>query len=627
MLRQIIISFFVICICLMIFLNSTSQAQSQKKILILHSYHQGYTWTDQIMKGIISNSNLYENPIEYYVEYLDAMRFSQQKSFENIYLILRHKYLTYRFDCIIASDDPSLKFLIANRTKLFPDIPIVFCGINDEAFAKDHLQKNIFGVIEKPNILKTVELALKLHPNCKRIIAVCDHSNEGMIHLTEFRHVSSKLKYRVEFMEYDNMALPELKENVRSLTLDDVLLLLTVTQYQSILRLNYIDTVNTILQKTNCPVYSLWAPLIGHGIIGGMMERGIVHGKNAADIVSQLLTKGKNHIQNALIMDTPKNYMFDYAQLSRFNISHGKLPKKSIIFNEPAHWITTYKNLLLSIIILGLFGLMGYCVIIMSKLNHAKNKIHTSESRLRDIIDYVPQMIAVKDRNGRFLLVNLATAIAYATPIEELTGSFVAEHHRNKEELLQFLEEDKHVIDSRQLKVISEHFFTGADGKKRIMQTVKIPYRYAEGGKPAVLSVSVDITSIANSDEVLRKSENYFRALVEEQPDAVCRFKPDGTLTFVNESFCKLLGHTVQSCIHRHLFIVISKQADLLIEQLIKSLNKNNPIMTHQITIKDYLGQDVETEWSNRAIFDIEDNIVEIQSVIRQSDNLKSKDK
>jgi PAS domain S-box-containing protein len=44
------------------------------------------------------------------------------------------------------------------------------------------------------------------------------------------------------------------------------------------------------------------------------------------------------------------------------------------------------------------------------------------------------------------------------------------------------------------------------------------------------------------AEERLVESEARYRALVEEQLEAVCRWLPDTTLTFVNRAYCRLMG-------------------------------------------------------------------------------------
>lgn len=40
----------------------------------------------------------------------------------------------------------------------------------------------------------------------------------------------------------------------------------------------------------------------------------------------------------------------------------------------------------------------------------------------------------------------------------------------------------------------------------------------------------------------LRSSEQLYRSIVEEQPELVCRFTPDGVITFANEAWCRFFG-------------------------------------------------------------------------------------
>ena len=42
----------------------------------------------------------------------------------------------------------------------------------------------------------------------------------------------------------------------------------------------------------------------------------------------------------------------------------------------------------------------------------------------------------------------------------------------------------------------------------------------------------------------MAENESRFRAIVEDQTDLICRFKPDGNLTFVNEAYCRFHGKT-----------------------------------------------------------------------------------
>lgn len=72
------------------------------------------------------------------------------------------------------------------------------------------------------------------------------------------------------------------------------------------------------------------------------------------------------------------------------------------------------------------------------------------------------------------------------------------------------------------------------------------------------LVVGRDITERKRSEESLRESEKRYRAIVEDQIELVCRYRPDGTLTFVNQSYCRLYGKTREELIDKSFLPFIS---------------------------------------------------------------------
>lgn len=116
--------------------------------------------------------------------------------------------------------------------------------------------------------------------------------------------------------------------------------------------------------------------------------------------------------------------------------------------------------------------------------------------------------------------------------------------------------------------------------------------------------------------EALRQSEEQFRAIVEAQTDLICRFLPDGTLTFVNEACCRYFEKKREELIHNHGFTPFIAQEDQsLVMNKLSSLSLQNPVVAVEYRMIGPNGKIRWTQWTYRAIVNRQGLLVEIQGV------------
>jgi len=126
---------------------------------------------------------------------------------------------------------------------------------------------------------------------------------------------------------------------------------------------------------------------------------------------------------------------------------------------------------------------------------------------LRQVIDLNPNLIFVKDWDGRFTLVNRALAELYGTSPEELVGKRDADFNPNSEEVKQYLNDDREAMTSGRPTFILEEPNTDArTGRRRWFQVIKVPLRSAEG-EPRVLGVATEITHRKELESQLRQAQ------------------------------------------------------------------------------------------------------------------------
>ena len=145
---------------------------TKKSILVLNSYHYGMQWTNNVVNGIYSEFDTISSNLVIHTEYLDTKNFSSDSYFEKLYQLYQYKYSNNRPDVIICSDDDAFNFLLKYRESLFPNIPLVFCCINNLETYQNKLENNITGVVESFDLTSTIEVAKKLQPNIKNVFVI-----------------------------------------------------------------------------------------------------------------------------------------------------------------------------------------------------------------------------------------------------------------------------------------------------------------------------------------------------------------------------------------------------------------------------------------------------------------------
>ncbi len=144
--------------------------------------------------------------------------------------------------------------------------------------------------------------------------------------------------------------------------------------------------------------------------------------------------------------------------------------------------------------------------------------------------------------------------------------------------------------------------------------------RVAVAGKDELSSLSKAInnmlSSLDQSNHRLHETENRYHAIVEDQSELICRFRPDNTVVFANDAYRRYFG-TEGSPVPGKSFIQslppVTRQGA---EELLQSLNASEPARILECLF-DVNGMPRWLQWNIRAIFDRQGQVAEFQAVGR----------
>ena len=262
------------------------------------------------------------------------------------------------YESIIVSDDIAFDFITQYRDIYYPNIPVVFCGVNQ--YTPDLLKgmHNITGVSEEVDFYHTIKMMLKLHPKLDTVLVVDD--NFSIVSETNKKRTLeaiAALKTKVKFLFLKNATLNEMLDKVASLRGSKAILLNNYTQDKNGIYISFDENIQLIRERAKVPVYSTWNFYLGDGIVGGMLTSGFQQGRLAGDLALKILNGVK--ADSLPVVRTGYNfYEFDYNQLSRFGINLKDLPLGSNIINRPPtfferHRISIYTSLILLLLLVG----------------------------------------------------------------------------------------------------------------------------------------------------------------------------------------------------------------------------------------------------------------------------------
>ncbi|MBD3307044.1 PAS domain-containing protein [candidate division KSB3 bacterium] len=149
------------------------------------------------------------------------------------------------------------------------------------------------------------------------------------------------------------------------------------------------------------------------------------------------------------------------------------------------------------------------CVAIdITEQKRMEEALRLSEARLRQVIDLVPHRIFVRDFEGRYLLVNKATAAVRGISPQEMEGKRYDELPGGLVvEFQDYLQDDRDLIASGESLRHAEVSFTMPGGPSEIYEIFKIPYQMSGTEQPAVLGIAIDITGRKRREQELEAAK------------------------------------------------------------------------------------------------------------------------
>ncbi|MCB8963697.1 MAG: response regulator [Bacteroidales bacterium] len=324
---------------LMLLGTAWSFSSNATRILLLNSYHPTLSWTDSLNYGILKTLGQSGINFEIYTENLDLKRNQPSLYISQYTRYIESKYKQAQIELIIVTDNDALNYIEQIRYNVFPGVPVVFCGVNNQYL----FAPNTTGVIEEVNLERNLELIATQHPKIKKVYCIVDQTTTGKIIEKTLYGTLLRKAHPFDVEIITNITTHELMARVKEFEPQTAILYVFFNQDIEGNYLPYEAILDSLNKYTTLPIYGVWSFYIKHGIIGGHVISGHDHGRMAAEIAIKICTGTPTDSIKPVIGST--KYVFDYRIMQKHRIKLGQLPKNSVIINNPYNFLKQHKAL------------------------------------------------------------------------------------------------------------------------------------------------------------------------------------------------------------------------------------------------------------------------------------------
>ncbi|MBY0397147.1 MAG: PAS domain S-box protein, partial [Thermoleophilia bacterium] len=226
------------------------------------------------------------------------------------------------------------------------------------------------------------------------------------------------------------------------------------------------------------------------------------------------------------------------------------------------------------------------------------------KERLRTTLASIGDGVITTDVDGRVTQLNPVAEALTGWPSSSAEGRPLGDVFRTRDEATGAPAEnpaDRALRDGAVVGLANHTVLVSRDGAMRPIDDRAAPIRSRDGEVVGCVLVFRDVTDRREAEARLRRSEADYRLIVEGNPALICRFLPDGTLTFVNDTYCRTFGADREALIGRRLVELVPEEDRPVVNRMMAALAPDMEPFTSEHRVRVASGEVRWQRWTNKA--------------------------
>ena len=160
---------------------------------------------------------------------------------------------------------------------------------------------------------------------------------------------------------------------------------------------------------------------------------------------------------------------------------------------------------------------------------------------LASIIDTIPDLIHVKDDDGRYLQCNTSFTEFLGHDRDQIIGR--TDYDLFDEETAELFRGNDQEVKDAGTRRSYEEWVTNADGTERLLDKTKTPFQDSAGKAGGVLGISRDITERYMAAKALAEADERQRLVLDSAGEGIFGLDIEGRVSFCNRGAADMLGY------------------------------------------------------------------------------------
>ena len=489
---------------ILIFLLFTSFLFANSSILIINSYHKGYEWSDNIIKGIEQTLYKHSN-IDIDTLYMDSKRISSSQYYKKLKHLYKVQLENRKYDLILTVDRFAYEFVIDNYNDFFTNELILTVGIENfdkKRLRKYNLEDKVSALLEKRDLKANVKLIEKIIPSIKKLYVINDKSENANHTEPLIKNLFDDFngKYQLIYLREDN--LNNLKDRFSKFQEDTALLFVRFYK-NSNGELNKNQEIASFIKEAKVPIFITDSIFNKKGAIGGkiidLKKFGNTSGQIALDILEN---------KNQIIKESDDFvYVFDALKLDQFTLSINQINHEYKIVNKRMTFFDKNRGFINFV-----FAISPLLIILIIGLFHNIYLRKYTERKLKQRIEFDTVLLnaiespifwqddkdIIVDSNAKFCnFINMSADKIYGNKLSDFKNANAISIH----EILEKFKEDKNKN--------SQFKFSISKNDVKTFFIKQTNYCDSKTKKTGVVTIFTDITKEKKVEEEKKKNEEF----------------------------------------------------------------------------------------------------------------------